>query len=292
MDVLVAGGSGFVGQALCTLLATQDHDVTALSRSPDRNDYSHHITTATADVTEPELDSVVDGHDVVVNLVALPSHVQPRTQSHEAVHLNGTRHLLRASEDTSVERFVQMSALGVESTVSTAYLDAKRGAEALVRDSSLEWVIYRPSVVFGDGCAFLPFLERLATARLVPLPNGGTLQIQPIWVGDLAPLLAAGVVADRHSGQTYKIGGPEKLSLREIVTAVRPGAVIVPVPMVLAAGATAVAELLPGVPIGRDQYRVFELENTVAENDVRAFGVSESDLRTLTEYVTDRSSAG
>lgn len=285
MNVLVAGGSGFVGRTLCDLLADRDHDVTAASRSPDGIGRSGRVETATLDVTEPDLEPVVDGHDAVVNLVALPSHVQPRGRSHEAVHLDGTRNLVRASENTGVERFVQMSGLGVESDVSTAYLDAKRSAERVVRESTLDWVTYRPSVVFGDGCAFVPFVERLATARVVPLPGGGNLAMQPIWVGDLGPMIADGVDGSRHVGRTYEIGGPERLTLREIVESVRPGAVVVPVPMPLAAVGSAVAEVVPGIPFGRDQYRVFGLDNTVDENDVTAFGVATGDLRTLDEYL-------
>ena len=288
MNVLVAGGTGFVGRALCRVLTDRGHDVTAAARSPDATGLPSDVETSALDVTDPDLTDAVAGHDAVVNLVALPSHRTPRGGTHESVHLGGTRRLVAASEETGVDRFVQMSGLGVDSDVDTAYFRAKRRAERVVRDSALEWVTYRPSVVFGDGCAFLPFLERITPPMFALLPGGGELRLQPIWVEDLAPMLAAGIEDADRAGETYELGGPERLTLAEIVELVCGDRVVVPVPMPVAAAGATVAALLPGVPFGRDQYRVFRRDNTTADNDVTRFGVAESDLRTLASYLTER----
>lgn len=288
MEVLVAGGSGFVGRALSRVLEARGHAVTAASRSPDVDELPAGVSTDVLDVTDPPLDDVVEGHDAVVNLVALPSHVQPRARSHDAVHLGGTRNLLAAGERNGVQCFLQLSGLGVDSGVETAYFRAKRRAEAAVRDADLEWVIYRPSVVFGDGCAFVPFVERVVPPVVAPLPGGGRMRLQPIWVGDLAPMLADGVDGDRHAGSVYELGGPEVLTLAEIVQRVVGDRLVVPVPMRLAAFGATVAERLPGVPVGRDQYRVLAHDNVVAENDVAAFGVEPGNLTTLGAYLDRR----
>jgi uncharacterized protein YbjT (DUF2867 family) len=288
MNVLVAGGAGFVGQSLCRVLVERGHDVTAASRSPDSGDRPASVATTALDVTDPDLTDAVAGHDAVVNLVALPAHVQPQHRTHEAVHRDGTEHLLQASEATGVERFVQVSGLGVDEDVDTAYFRAKREAEALVRDSPLDWVIYRPSVVFGDGAAFVAFIRRIVPLGVAFLPGGGTMRIQPIWVGDLAPMLADGLEEDRHVGETYDIGGPERLTLAETVRQITGCRAVVPVPLALAAVGFAIAEGLPFVPLGRDQYRALTLDNTVADNDVTAFGADEADLRTLGSYLDTR----
>lgn len=285
MHVLVAGGTGFIGRSLCRVLDERGHTVTAASRTPDVAGLPASVETVTADITNPELVGVVNGHDAVVNLVALPSHTQPRGLSHEAVHLDGTRQLVRASEKTDVDRFVQMSALGVGSGVPAAYLEAKREAEHYVRESELRWVVYRPSVVFGDGCAFVPFIKRVMPPFVAPLPSGGSMRMQPIWVEDLAPLLAASVEDDRHEGQIYEIGGPEKLTFAETVTLICNSRAVVPIPIPLAAVAFWAADHLPLIPFGLDQYHLFKLDNTTMKNDVSTFGVSEDDLKTLGEYL-------
>ena len=292
MDVMVAGGTGFVGRSLCRVLIRRGHGVTALSRTAESDgaDLPAAVETVAADVTESSrvLEDALAGHDAVVNLVALPSHVRPRGRSHDAVHYGGTRNLVAAAEAVGVDRFLQLSGLGVDAGIDTAYFRAKRRAERVVRDSDLEWVIYRPSVVFGDGCAFVPFVERVAPPLVTPLPGGGTMRIQPIWVADLTPLLADGLEADRHVGRCYEIGGPERLTLAETVTRIRGGGIVIPVPMVLVGALAALIEPLPWIPFGRDQYRVLRHDNTTAENDIAAFGVDPDSLRTLSAYLADR----
>ncbi|SIR00483.1 NADH dehydrogenase [Haladaptatus litoreus] len=288
MKVFVAGGSGFVGRSLCRVLDERGHNVTAASRNPDASELPASVETTTLDVRNPDLSDVVAGHDAVVNLVALPSHSQLRNRSHEAVHLGGTKHLVAASEATGVERFVQMSGLGVDSGVQTTYFRAKRRAERVVRESALDWVIYRPSVVFGDGCAFVPFIEQITPPVVAPLPGGGTMRMQPIWVEDLAPMFADGVEEARHAGKIYEIGGPEKPTFAEIIEAVCDGVTVVSVPMSVASVGFSIAERAPGVPFGRDQYRVLRHDNTTETNDVAVFGVAESDLRTFGAYLQDK----
>jgi NADH dehydrogenase len=285
MQVLVAGGAGFVGRPLCRELDERGHEVTAASRSPDVPGLPSSVSRVELDVTDSDLTDALAGHDAVVNLVALPSHRQPRGRSHEAVHRDGTRHLVAAAERVGVERFVQMSGLGVDEGVDTAYFRAKRGAEAVVRDSAVPHVIYRPSVIFGDGCQFVPFVRRITPPVATALPGGGRMRLQPIWVGDLAPVLADGVTDERHVGGCYELGGPERLTFAETVRTICGPRRVVPVPMSVARLGFAVCERVPGVPFGRDQYRVFGLDNTVADNDVERFGVTEADLATLSASV-------
>jgi NADH dehydrogenase len=284
MNALVAGGAGFVGRALCAELAARGHDVTAASRSPDPGVLPDGVATVELDVTDPPLRDAVAGHDAVVNLVALPSHVES-SRSHERVHLGGTRNLLRASEATGVDRFVQLSGLGVDAGVDTAYFRAKRRAGRLVRDADTGWIVYRPSVVFGDGCAFLPFVRRLARAGVVPLPGGGGSLLHPIWVGDLAPMLADGVEDPDRAGETYELGGPEEIALADVVRLVGDDPTVVPVPMPLAGVGAVAAEFVPGLPVGRDQYRALDHDNVADPNDVTAFGVSQASLLSLEAYL-------
>jgi NADH dehydrogenase len=60
---------------------------------------------------------------------------------------------------------------------------------------------------------------------------------------------------------------------------------IVPLPMPLAdLGLTAMGPL-PFLPFGPDQARSLKMDNTLAENDVTAFGRDPGELRTLAEYL-------
>lgn len=290
MHVLVTGGTGFVGSALCRELADRDHDVTALSRSPD-NDAPDGVRTHVGDVTAYEsIAGAFEGVDAVINLVALPPHFKPDggDERHLEVHYGGTENVLDAMDEHDVDRLVQMSALGADPEGPTAYIRAKGLAEDAVRESDVEYTIIRPSIVFGDDAGFLSFTKLVTTPYVTGLPGGGDTRFQPIWIGDLAPMLAD-ATGPEHVGETYELGGPEVLTLADITRmlyrAEGRSVTVLPVPMVLAKLALGAADPLPFVPFGLDQYRSLSFDNTVAENDVTAFGVQPADLRTLADYL-------
>jgi len=298
MDVLVAGGSGFIGQHLCAELSDRGHDVTALSRDPDPENLPDDVETAMGDVSA--YDSIVDafeGQDAVVNLVALSPLFEPKggNEMHDKVHRQGTENCVQAAEEHDVDRFVQMSALGADPDGPTHYIRSKGRAEEIVRDSTLDWVIFRPSVVFGEGGEFVYFTKRLKKmfapgVPLYPLPGGGKkTRFQPIWVGDIVPMLADAVEEDEHVGETYELGGPEVLTLREITDMVYESedssVTIVGLPMGLAGIGLKTLGVVPGFPMGGDQYRSLNFDNTTSDNDIGAFGYDESDMTTFGEYL-------
>jgi NADH dehydrogenase len=288
MNVLVTGGTGFIGTHLCNQLADRGHEVTALARTPEGADLAEGVETAVGDVTAYDsIEGAFEGQDAVVNLVSLSPLFKPRggDEAHFDVHLGGTENVVRAAEAHDVDRIVQMSGLGADPNGPTAFLRAKGQAEEVVMESALDWVVVRPSVVFGDGDEFVGFTKKLTPPGIAALPGGGKTRFQPIWVGDLVPMLADAVEHDAHLGEVYDIGGPEKLTLKEIAKLVRGRVAILPIPMALAGVGLSVAGAIPGFPMGRDQYRSLRVDNTTTDNDIEAFGVDQSDLLTLSEYL-------
>ncbi|MFP4589850.1 MAG: complex I NDUFA9 subunit family protein [Halobacteriales archaeon] len=299
MRVLVAGGTGFIGSALCADLAEDGHAVSAMARTVDGEALPAGVDGIEADVTARDgLVEALSGHDAVVNLVALsPLFEPPRGLTHDGVHRRGTEHLLDAAEEAGVDRFVQMSGIGADPDATTSHLRAKGRAEVAVRDRDLDWTIVRPSVVFGEGGEFVrftrwvsfpPFSDRLAWPYVSPLP-GARARFQPIWVGDMAPLLTEATVGEEHVGETYELGGPEVYTLSEIVRLVhraegRP-ARLLPVPTGLARIGLSIAGAVPGFPLGADQGRALDIDNVTADNAVARLGRPVAELLPLPAYL-------
>lgn len=290
MNVLVTGGDGFVGRHLCRELADRGHAVTAMSRDPDPAVLPDGVETVAGDVTDYDsIEGAFEGQDVVVNLVALSPLVKHRGTSNMEVHFGGTKNVVRAAEAHGVRRIVQMSALGLDQDIETDYLRAKRQAEDVVRGSDLEWVLVRPSIVFGEGAEILSFTKLVTTPYVSALPGGGKTPFQLVWIGDLAPMMADCVEDDDRAGHVYELGGPEVLTLADITRLVyraegKPTR-IVPVPMALARLGMTAAGPVPFVPLGPEQARSLRIENVVRDNDVDAFGVEESELKTFDAFL-------
>jgi NADH dehydrogenase len=208
---------------------------------------------------------------------------------HDRLHRGGTENCVRAAEAHDIEQFVQLSALGADSDGPTHYIRAKGRAEEHLRDSELDWTIFRPSVVFGDGSEFLSFTRKLTPPGLAPLPGGGKTRFQPIHVDDLVGMLADSIDDERHIGQTYDIGGPEALELSEVAKLTRKArgqsVKILPVPMSVAGIGLSVAGAIPGVPMGRDQFKSLQIDNTTTTNDISAFDIETAELITLPSYL-------
>lgn len=297
MDVLVVGGTGFIGEYLCRELDERDHDVTALSRDPHDADLPTGVVRKTGDVTDyGTIENSFEGQDAVVFLPALSPLFKPDggDEMHARVHLDGTKNSIRAAEEHGVSRFIQMSALGADPRGATHYLRAKGSAEKAVKESDLDWVIFRPSVVFGDGGEFVYFTKRLKQifapgVPVYPLPGGGTkATFQLIWVEDLVPMVAEAIEDDDYVGETYEVGGPEKLTLRRatelVFEADGESITIVPLPMALAKVGLPVLGSL-GFPMGSDQYEGLDFDNTPTDNDVEAFGRDPAAMKTFGSYL-------
>ncbi|WP_246983708.1 complex I NDUFA9 subunit family protein [Halorientalis marina] len=298
MNVLVVGGSGFIGTHLSRELIDRGHDVTVLSRSPDPEDLPSSVDTVMGDVTAYDsIEGAFEGQDAVIYLVALSPLFKPKggDDRHFEVHTDGARNTVQAAEEHGVERIVHMSALGADADGPTSYLQSKGQAEEIVSESTLDAVIFRPSVVFGEGGEFVSFTKRLKKMfapglPLYPLPGGGTeTRFQPIWVGDLVPILADATEDDDYVGETYEIGGPEVLTLREITDLVYDAEGksirIVALPMGLAGIGLKTLGVVPGFPMGGDQYRSLRIDNTTTHNDIDAFEVDSAELTSLSSYL-------
>lgn len=299
MHVLVAGGNGFIGSHLVPELLDDGHEVTVLARNPDSDTLPDGVETVSGDITAYDsIESAVDGHDAVVNLVALSPLFKPKggDRMHDEVHRHGTENLVRAAEAGGVDRFLQLSALGADPDGATAYIRAKGHAEEHVTDADLDWTLIRPSVVFGEGGEFVSFTKKLKGmfapgVPVYPLPGGGKTRFQPIHVDDLVGMLAETFTDDAHVSETYELGGPENLTLREITNMVYDAEgksiTIVSVPMALAGVGLSVGGKIPGFPMGADQYRSLQFDNTTADNDIGAFGIDKESLTTLGSYLTE-----
>jgi uncharacterized protein YbjT (DUF2867 family) len=270
MTVLVTGATGFVGPHVVHTLRARELPVRALVRDPQCASRlaSWGAELMQGDVTDlTSLRAAVSGVDSIVHLVAI---IKGSRADFERVMAQGTRDLVAAAQEAGVRRFVLASALGLNerSRDAVPYFAAKWEMERAVKESGLEYAIFRPSFVFGKDGGALPTFVRLARfAPVTPIVGPGTQRLQPIWVEDVAEYYARAIDLPAAANRTFEIGGPDAPTwnefwdrLKRAVGARRPS---IHVPFSVMRLQAALTEKLPGAPVTRDQLTMLELGDNV-----------------------------
>lgn len=282
--VTVFGGSGFIGRHVVRALAKRGYRVRVAVRRPDLAFFLQplgnvgQIHAVQANLRYPDLiDRAIEGADIVINLVGILS--ESGRQRFQTVQANGAKAIAEAAARKGISRFVHMSAIGADSGSPSAYARSKAAGEAAVHAVIKEAIIIRPSIVFGPED---DFFNRFATlARLLPglpLIGGGATRFQPVFVGDVAEVVARAVEGNLKSGATYELGGPEVKTFRELLEIllriIHRKRLLLPLPFPLAriqAGAMEFVNkftfgLMPkALMLTRDQVTLLERDNIVSE---------------------------
>jgi NADH dehydrogenase len=205
--------------------------------------------------------------DAVVHLAAIPRDFNGGADL-RLVNTEGTRAVVAAMGEAGVRRLIHMGAMGVEDDPRLHYASSKAKAEALVRESDLDWTILKPSLQFGEGDGFFNIIAGLVrmSPGVVPVPGDGSARFQPIHSGDVAAVTAHVLDDPTTIGETFELGGPRYWTYREItrevLTALGKRRAILPMPIVLIRLVAGSAELVHiPFPVATDQLRQLRLDN-------------------------------
>lgn len=221
MKILVTGAYGFIGSAVTARLAADGHEILGLGRRVEeaarqRPDIRW-IALDIARATSPEdwLPHLA-GVDAVVNCAGALQ--DGGSDDIRGVHVDGTVALFAACERAGVRRVVHVSAIGIDRETPTEFSATKLVADTDLARRELDWVILRPSVVYGRSAYGGSALLRAAAALpgFVPVfPD--TAELQVVHLDDVAETIAFFVNTAAPAKLALELAGPERLSFTDIV---------------------------------------------------------------------------
>src|SRR5258707_13568036 len=220
--VTVFGGSGFLGRNVVRALAKREYRIRVAVRRPGLAGHLQplgrvgQIHAVQANLRYPgSVEAAMRDSHVAINLVGILA--EGGAQSFDAVQANGAATVAKAAAAAGA-RMVHVSAIGAEENSLSGYARAKAAGEKAVLSATPAATILRPSVVFGPEDQFTNRFAALAQlSPVLPLIGGGLTKLQPVYVGDVATAVADAVDGKAKEGAIYELGGPEVLTMREII---------------------------------------------------------------------------
>lgn len=256
-----------MGRVIARQAVEAGHQVVVASRHPERarDLLVKGIKVCKADITTGKgLNHAIKGCDTVINLVGLL--FSSGTNTFETAHQNGSKNIIKACDHAGVTQILHMSALLTHNAIqNTEYGISKHGAEVSVRNSNLNWTIFRPSIIFGENDSFLMRFKQMSSILpVLPVISGGT-KFQPIWVEDVARAFVLSIGNAQVSKQTITLAGNEVYSFKDMLNmwmaALGRNKQLIDLPDFAASILASVSSLLPTPLITSDQLKLLKSDN-------------------------------
>jgi NADH dehydrogenase len=290
-SICILGGTGFVGSHLASRLVRNGHLVRVLTR--DRSQHKSlwvlpGLELRDCDVHDgAQLAAGLAGCDVAINLVGILNERGHDGSGFVRAHATLAATLVEACRAAGVTRLLQMGSLRAAVDAPSHYLRSKALAERVLRERAegLAWTVFRPSVIFGRGDSFLNrFAGLLAVSPILPLARAGA-RFQPVYVGDVVEAMVAALDRDDTIGQAYELGGPDIVTLADLVRYVAAltgrHRLVFGLPDALGALQAGLLGLLPGKPMSLDNYRSLGLDSVCSDDGFGRLGLVPASLSVI-----------
>jgi len=291
MRILVTGGRGFIGSHVIDELIEQypQAEIICMTRDPSKpTRWGGRVRLIYGDVRNTNsLIVSTSSVDVVIHCVQFPNHPieNPRKGlTYEEIDGRGTARLVEACVRNGVKRFIYLSGAGVAPGREEPWFRAKLMAEEAIQKSGLEYVIFRPSWVYGpEDHSLNRFIKFIKYSPVVPLIGDGQNRVQPVSVFDLARVIAMAVAKGEATNNIYEIGGPEVLTMNEVLQITQrvlgKRRLFLHLPIGLVKAAAHLLGLLPNPPLTPGAVDFITMEALVdPQKAIETFGVESEPL--------------
>jgi len=214
------------------------------------------------DLTDPSLDSklrsALKGCDAVLHMAAKTSESPSSQGQSKSVNIEGTAKMTAFAKEAGIKRFIFVSSQSAKISRPGPYGASKKKAEDIVAASGLNWVIFRPAIIYGGGEAgiFKKFVTIVEKLPLIPIPYS-PVTFQPVFVNDVVESIVSALEKPALSLKTYDVAGPDAVNFSDLIRAVARAKglqrVLIPLPMSLAIlGARGLALIMKSPPVTVD----------------------------------------
>jgi uncharacterized protein YbjT (DUF2867 family) len=201
--ILITGGTGKLGQELSKQLINKGFEITILSSQPDPciQYYSHICFGNLTDISS--LKNAVDNSDIIIHCASNP-------KNSKEVDVEGTKNLLKLSNQKQLKHFIYISIVGVDKS-KFPYYQSKLKVEKLIQESKLPCSILRATQF--HNMVLDRFIKPFDKTAILKIPQ--KMQFQSVAIEDVANKLVS-LSIGKHTNTIETIGGPEIYAIEEM----------------------------------------------------------------------------
>lgn len=276
---VIFGGSGFVGRSVISKLLEQNFRIKIVTRDKEKSAFLK--TFAGSDFLSlvqwnyknfDELDVIIPGADLVVNLVGILAEKKPG--DFKKTHSEFSKIIAEKCRDFKVENLIYLSALGVNQTSKSTYAASKLAAEEAILTNFPNATILRPSIIFGEQDNFFNKFAAMSKGfKILPLINNGATKFQPIYVEDLADIIAKIPQNNIAKNKIYEIGGDKIYTFKHLMELLANyldrEIKFVNLPFFAAKIIASFLEIFSKNILTRDQVEMLKIDNVLSENSFK-----------------------
>ncbi len=275
-SILIFGSSGQIGKSLIRKFTKNNYRVIAVTRSIHRkgyqirtqSNYGYLELEEINSFTENNIERLMEKSSICINLIGI---LYEKKKDHfNLIHSDLPYLLSKIALSKRLKQFIHLSALGVESAKDSKYAISKLNGEKKVRQSFIDSVILKPSIVYSVDDNFTTnFMSLLSKIPFMPLYYQGKTKFTPIHVSDLTNIIFE-IVKKGIKGETIECVGPEVLTFKEIILkilkSINKKRILLPLPLPLAKINAKLLEMMPKPLLTTDQLKLLKYDNVISKN--------------------------
>jgi NADH dehydrogenase len=288
-NIVILGGTGFVGKRLCYRLAEEGHKIIVLSRRPERHRDLEVLPTLTLKKAnihdERSLSYYFTNADVVINLVGILNAGDFAGKDFDKMHVDVVRKIISACHIQQVKQLIHFSALGANAKdAPSQYLQTKGKAEELIirgQTLHLRTTIFRPSIIIGREADFVNKFNMLLkyAPGVMVLPCARSISA-PVSIIDVITAVTNSIMNRECLNKRFDLAGPETYTLKNIVQimakAMNKKVWVIGLNTFFSLCAAQILQFFPGKPLTPDNVRSSTVPGTSENSFPPELGITPS----------------
>ncbi len=274
-EILLFGASGQIGRNLIRKLTQNNYKIIAVTRNIHRTGYilKTQANPGYLELVEiknfniDKIEELMNRCSICINLIGIL--FEKKKDHFKSIHTDLPNLLAQAANKINLDKFIHISALGIEDALDSMYAKSKIEGEKKIIKNFGNSIILKPSIVYSVDDNFTTrFMKLLSILPIMPIYYSGNTKFSPIHVSDIVNIIYK-MVESKNKNIILECIGPETLTFKEMIkillNSIEKKRLLIPVPIPLAKLSAKVLQLLPQPLLTEDQLKLLKYDNIKSE---------------------------